>query len=106
MNQKNHPNGQTGMTVSEIGKDNQQPTIYINSNSGTGGDIYHSQGDGTYREFYIGKHNYNSGDLNYFDGKIDEVRISQTDRSSSWIETSYNTMNGPSSFFSIGPEET
>ena len=42
----------------------------------------------------------------FFDGLIDEVRISNIERSSSWIETSFNTMNDPFSFFSIGPEET
>jgi len=42
----------------------------------------------------------------YFDGLIDEVRISNVERSSSWITTSYNTMNDPSSFLSIGSEES
>ena len=39
-------------------------------------------------------------------GLIDEIRISNVERSSSWITTSYNTMNDPSTFFSIGPEES
>jgi len=44
--------------------------------------------------------------LDYFDGIIDEIRISNIARSSTWIETSYNTMNDPSSFMSFGPEES
>jgi hypothetical protein len=44
--------------------------------------------------------------ITYFDGVIDEIRISNVERSSYWIETSYKTMNDPSSFFSVGPEET
>jgi hypothetical protein len=46
----------------------------------------------------------NSNDC--FIGKIDEVRISNIERSLKWITTSYNTMNVPSSFFSVGPEES
>jgi hypothetical protein len=42
----------------------------------------------------------------YFDGIIDEVRISNVERSPEWIKTSYKTMNNPSNFFSVDPEET
>jgi hypothetical protein len=41
-----------------------------------------------------------------FDGLIDEIRISNNVRSADWIKTSYNTMNDPSGFLSINPEET
>ena len=37
---------------------------------------------------------------------MDEVRISAIQRSDNWITTSYNTINDPSSFFSMGPEES
>ena len=40
------------------------------------------------------------------DGYLDEFRVSNIERSSSWLATSYNTMNYPSSFLSFGPEET
>ena len=40
------------------------------------------------------------------DGKIDEVQFSNVARSDSWISTSYNSQNDPSSFFSVGPEES
>ena len=39
------------------------------------------------------------------DGYLDEFRVSNIERSSSWLATSYNTMNDPSSFLSFGPEE-
>ena len=42
----------------------------------------------------------------FWKGMIDEVRISNTDRSDAWIETSYNTMNDPSGFFDVDPEES
>jgi len=40
-----------------------------------------------------------------FDGIIDEVRISNTVRNSSWIETTYNTITNSSTFISIESEE-
>jgi hypothetical protein len=42
---------------------------------------------------------------NYFDGKIDEVRFSNVARDSCWIETSFSSMNSPSSFISEGTEQ-
>jgi len=41
-----------------------------------------------------------------WDGRIDEVRISDVARSASWIETEYNNQNNPSAFYTIGSEET
>lgn len=37
----------------------------------------------------------------YFDGSIDEVRISNTDRDANWITTEYNNQNSASTFFTI-----
>jgi len=94
------------ISTAVIGDNNQPTTIFLNSAYETAGENFVTPNYGTLREFYIGKHNYQSGDLHYFDGKIDEFRISQIARSTAWIETSYNTMNAPSSFVSFGPEET
>ena len=48
-----------------------------------------------------------NGNYNWiFDGIIDEVRISDTARSADWIETSYNNQNDPSSFITVGDEQT
>ena len=41
----------------------------------------------------------------YYDGLMDEVRISKTCRSTDWIITQYNNQNDPSGFFIVGPEE-
>ena len=43
---------------------------------------------------------------NYVNGIIDEVRVSNVVRSADWIATSYNTMNDPASFYSLGAEES
>jgi hypothetical protein len=42
----------------------------------------------------------------YFDGIIDEVRISDIARSADWIKTSYNNQSLPSTFYSVGSEQT
>ena len=40
----------------------------------------------------------------YLDGKIDEVRISDTARDACWIETEYNNQDAPTTFYSISAE--
>jgi len=42
----------------------------------------------------------------YMDGIIDEVRISNTARSANWIKTSYSNQDSPSTFYTLGTEET
>ncbi|MHA2274312.1 MAG: DUF2341 domain-containing protein [Candidatus Kariarchaeaceae archaeon] len=42
---------------------------------------------------------------NYFNGTIDEVRISGAARSADWIATEYNNQFDPINFFSVGIEE-
>jgi len=41
----------------------------------------------------------------YFNGIIDEVRISDVARDASWIKTCYNNLNDPSSFISVGTQQ-
>lgn len=45
----------------------------------------------------IGRWNGN----NYFNGTIDELRISNTARSAGWITTEFNNQNNPAAFYSI-----
>lgn len=42
----------------------------------------------------------------YADASIDEVRVSNTARSSDWIATDYNNQSNPSAFYSIGSANT
>jgi hypothetical protein len=51
----------------------------------------------------IGENLDNTG--RYFDGIIDEVRISKIARSAVWIQTSFNNQNTPSTFLTLGSEE-
>jgi hypothetical protein len=40
----------------------------------------------------------------FYQGYIDEVRVSSTIENQQWIFTSYNNQNNPSSFLTFGPE--
>lgn len=52
--------------------------------------------------FEIGARNNASGLL---DGDADEARVSNVSRSSDWINTEYNNISSPSTFFSLGNKE-
>lgn len=44
--------------------------------------------------------------FSYFNGSIDEVRVSTGVRNADWIATEYNNQNSPSTFYSISAEQT
>ncbi|UCF60250.1 MAG: DUF2341 domain-containing protein, partial [Anaerolineaceae bacterium] len=47
-----------------------------------------------------------SGQRNYFDGDLDEIRISTEARTANWIQTEYNNLSSPSTFYKpLGSEE-
>ena len=52
----------------------------------------------------IGREN-NSAGGEFWDGKIDEVRISKTARNESWINATYNTTSSPITFLEFGAQE-
>jgi PKD repeat protein len=54
--------------------------------------------------FDIGR-SYSNYNGYWWSGGIDEVRISNTGRSSFWIATEYNNQNSPSTFYSVGNQE-
>ena len=58
--------------------------------------------DGSTKDLYLGS---DDGGLYYFNGNIDELRISPVVRATTWISTEYNNQNDPSSFFTIGTVE-
>jgi len=45
-------------------------------------------------------------DNEYIDGMIDELRVSKVQRSSEWINTTYNTISDSSNFIDIGTENS
>jgi len=46
------------------------------------------------------------GGQEYFNGSLDEVRISSVLRTDGWVATEYNNQSAPSSFYSMGSEST
>lgn len=42
----------------------------------------------------------------YFDGIVDEVRVSSSARSAEWIQTQYNNQNATSTFYTLGAQES
>jgi hypothetical protein len=54
---------------------------------------------------WLGRYSPESSGPYFYDGSMDEVRISKTCRSSDWIMTQFCNQNDPSSFLSFGPEE-
>jgi hypothetical protein len=77
--------------------------LYINGSSSgitpviANGTIYDSDD-----HLFIGDQGWGGG---YFNGSIDEVRISQIARNASWINTSYNTMNNKATFLNFSSEQ-
>jgi PKD repeat protein len=72
------------------------PTFYVNgANVGTGTPIVSNPSSGS---LHIG--NYPSL-VRGFDGIIDEVRISNTQRTAEWIATEYNNQSSPATFYTI-----
>jgi hypothetical protein len=58
-------------------------------------------GNGTY-DFNLGRRPDVS---QWFDGYMDEVRVTSTHRGSGWIETSYNNQNSTTAFYSVASQE-
>jgi hypothetical protein len=83
--------------------------FYINgvqiSGNGTQGVTVPSIFNNTLESLYFGR-SYPTTPERYLDGTIDEVQLSNVARSSGWLATSYNNQRDPSSFYSIGNEET
>jgi uncharacterized repeat protein (TIGR01451 family)/uncharacterized repeat protein (TIGR02059 family) len=84
--------------------------IYIdgvqNSNTTQGSSF----GSGTTRYGYIGTGSEsntfdgNKGPNSYFNGDIDEVKISNIARSANWIRTEFNNQNAPGTFHTVGSQ--
>jgi len=51
--------------------------------------------------FYFGRDSGTAGE--YWNGSIDEVRVSNIVRSAAWITTDYNNQNAPGTFLTLGP---
>ena len=54
--------------------------------------------------FHIGRQ-YVAYAQRFWNGIIDEVRVSNTNRSAAWIATEYNNQSSPAAFYSLGSQE-
>jgi MSHA biogenesis protein MshQ len=70
----------------------------LGNNIAATGTIIHDTG----ATLLIGTH---STGVQYLDAVADELHISNSARSMSWISTEYNNQNDPSAFLNVGPEE-
>jgi hypothetical protein len=46
-----------------------------------------------------------SGDSNFYDGLMDELRVATVLRSADWVKTEYDNQKPGSTFISVGAEE-
>jgi hypothetical protein len=76
----------------------KQPIIYLD------GDLVHT-GLTSPKATVHAPYRLGSGSYGAFEGFIDEVRISDIDRSAGWIKTSFNNQSSPAIFYSIGTEQ-
>jgi hypothetical protein len=82
--------------------DHSDVRVYVNGNTEGTPTSLSGNIDTDNMPLSIGRSGYN---MNYFTGRIDEVRVSSTGRLPGWIMTEYNTMSSPSTFFSLADEE-
>ncbi len=78
--------------------------IHANTGTRNGTTEYDSGG------LLVGAGRWNGNPVDYFDGLVDEVRISSVNRDACWIRTTYNSVNAPGNdgspgFYSVGTEE-
>ena len=57
----------------------------------------------TVSEFVIGKWSNNTA--RYFNGSLDEIRLSDIARTDDWLSTEYNNQNSASTFYAVGTQE-
>ena len=81
-------------------------TVYVDGSSVDTEDISEDTGSISSTKFLaIGRQMRDDSSSLTFDGTIDEVRVSQSVRNSSWIKTEYNNQLNPDEFFTINSEE-
>jgi len=92
------------VTVSNMSSPTPSATMYLDGSlvDSDTGDPSHTGRTGWDTDLKFGRPGTST---RYFDGVLDEVRISNTDRDDCWIGTEFNNMDSPSTFYTLGPEE-
>ena len=97
----------TGWTHVALTRDvsTKQVSFYINgAQDGAAHTYTKTVSAGTNKVTLAYRHDY-PPNYQYFDGTLDEVRISDNARSVDWILTGYNNQSNPSGFITLGSEE-
>ena len=77
--------------------------IYINGSQNSSTFSGATRGTTPYSTHFAIGASYNTPN-NYFNGTIDEVRVSNSVRTPDWITAEYNNQNSPSTFYTVGSE--
>ncbi len=77
--------------------------IYVDGEEVGRNNIFASSINNYFTDLGLG--NDNDGGQDWTFGYLDEVRVSNIVRNENWIKTSYENMNEPQTFYSIGPVE-
>jgi hypothetical protein len=100
------PQADTWYNVVVVWQTNTLPKFYVDGQQvptvrvwNTISQIY----DNTGAPLHIGRCTYNS--QRTLDGYLDEIRISDTNRSPVWIRTCYNNQETPSNFYNLGTQQ-
>ncbi|MHC4639449.1 MAG: DUF2341 domain-containing protein, partial [Planctomycetota bacterium] len=75
--------------------------LYVN-------DLFKGENAGDYNgsgASTLGIGNFRSNNTKWFNGIIDEVRISNTERPADWVKAEYRNQSSPATFYSVGSEE-
>ncbi len=98
--------------VTGVGVPSNTWTSLAVTRSGSGISVYKNGalvGSGTFSTPYNAANFAEMGNgsgINFYGGKLDEVRISSSVRSAGWIQTEFNNESSPASFLSVGSEQT
>jgi len=65
--------------------------------------------DGTYLNIdlsaYVASNNNDGSPDGFFNGQVDEVRVTLGELTSQYVTTAYNNQNSPSTFYAVGAQE-
>jgi hypothetical protein len=98
--------GETCYIVGIRDRDADELRLYLNGNQDNDPVIDGDQDGSNDGELCIGDQPSVQSNGRVFKDIIDEIRVSTVVRSDAWIKTSFNSMNDPFNFYSIGPEES
>lgn len=104
--QADSPTFSTGAWVHTAGRfiSTTSRTAYLNGAAGTNNTT--STSGVVNNTIGIGANNSNGSAAQFFDGRIDEVRMMSVDPGADWVPTEDNNLLNPSTFYAVGTEQS